>query len=72
MEIKNGRKFAVVIIVSVLLAIGMITGGIAAYKEFELPWLSLTLPILAGVYPVYIAGNAYQHGKELSNKEVKG
>lgn len=66
MSEKKGRKFSVVIMVTILLFLGMVAGVIAAYNEFNLPWLAVTLPILAGVYPVYIAGNAYQHGKEIN------
>lgn len=62
--IKNGRKFFVVVGAMILLAIGMAAGVVAAMKEFDLPWLSTTLPILAGVLPTYIVGNAYQKGKE--------
>ncbi len=61
---KPGRKFAVVIISAVLLGLGMIAGIFGAYNNLDLPWLSVTLPILAAVLPSYIAGNAYQKGKE--------
>ena len=64
---KMGRQFIVVIIVAFLVLLGMIAGIIAAFNKLDLPWLAVTLPILAGVFPVYIAGNAYIHGKE-SNK----
>ncbi len=60
----KSRKFLVVIMVSVLTLLGMVAGTVAAFKEFDLPWLAVTLPILAGVFPVYIGANAYQHGKE--------
>ncbi len=61
---KLGRKFIVVMLVAVLVLLGMIAGIVGAYNELDLPWLAVTLPILAGVFPVYIAGNAYQHAKE--------
>jgi len=63
-KIRVGRKFVVVIIASILVLLGMIAGIIGAYRELDLPWLAVTLPILAAVLPSYIAGNAYQHGKE--------
>lgn len=56
---KNGRKFAVVIIVSIEIAIGMIAGVVGAYTKVEMPWLSVVLPILASVYPAYMGANAY-------------
>jgi hypothetical protein len=62
---KNGRKFFVVVMACILLAIGMVAGLISAWKEFELPWLATVLPILAGALPTYIGFNAYQKGKEL-------
>ena len=65
-EKPRGRKFTVVIIVSIQIAIGMIAGLVGAALEVDLPWLSVTLPILAGVYPLYMGANAYQKGKELS------
>ncbi len=61
---KVSRKFIVVMISAVLLLLGMIAGIVGAYKELDLPWLAVTLPVLAAVLPSYIAGNAYQHGKE--------
>jgi len=63
---KYGRKFAVVIVSACRLGMGMIAGIVGAFNELDLPWLSVTLPILAAVLPSYIAGNAYQHGKEVN------
>ncbi len=63
---KLGRKFIVVIVSASLVLFGMIAGIIGAYNEFDLPWLVVTLPILAAVLPSYIAGNAYQHAKEIN------
>ncbi len=60
---KNGRKFFVVVMACILLALGMIAGVIGAYKEVDLPWLAVVLPILAGTLPVYIGGNVYQKNK---------
>ncbi len=66
METKmKSRKFIVVMVVAGLVLLGMVAGTIAAFKTFDLPWLAVTLPILAGVFPVYIGANAYQHGKEV-------
>lgn len=59
-----GRKFAVIIIVSIQITIGMIAGCIGAYMGIDLPWLAVVLPILASVYPAYMAANAYQKGKQ--------
>lgn len=65
---KNGRKFAIVIIVSIQITIGMIAGVVGAYMKVDLPWLSVVLPILAAVYPAYMGANAYQKGKEAQDK----
>lgn len=65
---KNGRKFAIVIIVSIQITIGMIAGVVGAYMKVDLPWLSVVLPILAAVYPAYMGANAYQKGKEVQDK----
>lgn len=61
---NHGRKFAIVIIVSIQITIGMIAGVVGAYMKVDLPWLSVVLPILAAVYPAYMGANAYQKGKE--------
>lgn len=57
---SKGRKFAVVIMTVVLLAMGMVAGVIGAYQGVDLPWLGLVLPVLASVLPGYIAGNVFQ------------
>jgi len=62
--VKNGRKFAVIIIVSVEIILGMVAGIIGAYLELDLSWLSVVLPILASVYPAYMGANAWQKTKE--------
>lgn len=56
----KGRKFAVVIMATILLGIGMIAGVIGALEGVDLPWLAMTLPIIASTYPAYIGGNAMQ------------
>lgn len=62
---KHGRKFTVIIIVSIQITLGMIAGCIGAYMGIDLPWLAVVLPILAAVYPAYMGANAYQKGKEI-------
>ena len=57
---KNGRKYSVVVMVSVLISLGMMAGVIAAINGANLPWLATTLPILASVYPAYMGANAAQ------------
>ena len=57
---KNGRKYSVVVMVSVLISLGMVAGVIAAINGASLPWLATTLPILASVYPAYMGANAVQ------------
>lgn len=61
---KNGRKFAVIIIVSIEIVLGMVAGIIGAHMELELPWLGTVLPILASVYPAYMGANAWVKNKE--------
>jgi len=61
---KAGRKFTVIIIVSIEITLGMIAGIVGAYMGVDLPWLSVVLPILAAVYPAYMGANAYQKGKQ--------
>ena len=48
---KSGRKYSVIVMVSVLISLGMVAGVIAAINEANLPWLATTLPILTSVYP---------------------
>ena len=69
MQNKNGRKFTVIIIVSIQIVLGMIAGIIGAYMGVDLPWLSVLLPILAAVYPAYMGANAYQKGKQGTLKD---
>ena len=57
---KNGRKYSVVVMVSILISLGMLAGVIAAINGADLPWLATTLPILASVYPAYMGANAAQ------------
>ncbi len=63
-EIKYGRKFMVVKIVTIEMTLGMFAGIVGAYMGVDLPWLSVVLPILAAVYPAYLGANAYQKGKQ--------
>ena len=56
----KSRKFVVVIMVTVIFIMAMIIGAVAAWKEIDVPWLAVTLPILASVYPAYLGANAYQ------------
>ena len=65
---KKGRKFAVVIIVSVLLGMGMVAGVISSMQGIDMAWLSAVLPILASVYPVYLGANAAQKSAEVKAK----
>ena len=64
----NGRKFAIVIIVSIEITLCMVAGIIGAYMKVEMPWLSVVLPILAAVYPAYMGAKAYQKGREAKDK----
>ena len=57
---KSGRKYSVVVMVSVLISLGMVAGVIAAINGANLPWLGTTLPILTSVYPAYMEANAVQ------------
>ncbi len=66
---KKGRKFAVVIIVSVLLGLGMVAGLISSIQGVDMAWLTAVLPILASVYPVYMGANAVQKNAEQKAKE---
>ena len=67
---NRGRKFAVVIMAVILLAIGMVAGVIAAFRGVDLSWLALVLPILCSVLPTYIGANTVQKIKK--PKEEKG
>lgn len=62
--VPGGRKFFITIVVCGLILLGMTAGTIAAANEFALPWLAVTLPILAGVPVAYMGANAYQKSKE--------
>ena len=71
MSNNRGRKFAVVIMAVILLAIGMAAGVIAAFRSVDLGWLALVLPILAGVLPAYIGANTVQKIKN-PKKDIRG
>ena len=66
---NKGRKFAVVILVSLLMGIGMAAGLIAALSGASAPWLAATLPILASTYPAYMGANAVQKHAQAKTKD---
>ena len=68
MSNNRGRKFVVVIMAVILLAIGMAAGVIAAYQGVDLAWLGLVLPILASVLPSYIGANTLQKSIQAKNQ----
>ena len=68
---SKGRKFAVVVLVSLLMGIGMAAGLIAALSGANAPWLAATLPILASTYPAYMGANAVQKHAQARAKDNK-
>ena len=65
---NRGRKFAVIVLVSALMGIGMAAGLLAALRGADTAWLTTTMPILASTFPAYMGANAMQKAAQAKNQ----
>ena len=72
---NRGRKFAVVIIVSVQIVLLAVYAAIAALHGVDVSWVGGVMMTFGSVYPAYMGANALQksvQAKTKDNKNMKG